>query len=138
MSMTDALANQILDTILGTSGILPGTVYVGLLLALPNPDGTGVSEPAGAGYARQPVVNDVTNWPAAAARIKKHSGDIIFPQATGGNWGLIIGAGVFDAVSGGNIKLVGLLSTSRQVNDTDIFRFLAASKPLRLTLPWIT
>lgn len=134
MSLTDAMANAVLDEVLGTSGVLPATVYIGLLLSAPNPDGSGVVEPSGFGYSRVAVSNNSTEWLAASARSKTHANNIVFPTATGGGWGTVTHVGVFDAASGGNLKIYGALTTPRVINDTDVFRFLAGSSPLELTL----
>lgn len=136
MSMIDDLANQILDQLLGTSGLLPGTVYIGLLLNAPNSDGTNVNEPPGFNYARVAVTNNATQWPNAVSRIKTHANDIVFPMANGGSWGTITHGAVFDASVGGNIRIVGSLTTPRVVADQDIFRFLASTNALRLTTPF--
>lgn len=133
-AFVDAVANAVLDSLLGTTGILPGTVYVGLLLGPPASNGTGVTEPVGGSYARQASVNNGTNWPAASARLKTHAFDITFPVATG-NWGLITHVGIFDAISAGNLKLFGALAIPRNIVTTDQFRFLAGTSPLALSLP---
>lgn len=132
MSVVDTVANATLDALLGTPGLLPATVYIGLMTAAPNPDGTGVVEPVGNGYARVSRANNTTEWPAAAARVKTHANDIVFPQATGG-WGIITHVGVFDAASGGALKAYGALDSPRTIAATDIFRFLATTSPMRLT-----
>jgi len=137
MSFVDSDANALLDLSLGTSGLLPATVYVGLLLAAPNADGTGVSEPPGFGYARVSRANNATEWPNATGRVKVHANDITFPAASGGDWGLVTHAGIFDAAVAGNLRLVAVLSTPRQIDDTDIFRFLAATSPLQFTHPFL-
>jgi hypothetical protein len=137
MAFVDAVANALLDSVLGSSTLIGTPVYVGLLLSAPNADGTGVDEVSGFDYVRQAVTNDVSNWPAAASRTKTHSGDIVFPDANGGDWGLVTHVGIFTALSGGTLKLAGALTISRQVNDGDILRFLAASNPLTLTLPFV-
>lgn len=132
--ITTTQANAVLDALLGTTGLLPGTVYVGLLLAQPNPDGSGVSEPSGGSYARQAVTNNATEWPAAVGRAKTHANNIVFPAATA-NWGTITHFGIFDAVSGGNVRIYGALDVARIVNNTDQYRFLAGVTPLRVTVP---
>lgn len=133
IGLIDDVANDMLDLLLGTSGVLPATVYIGLLLAAPNQDGTNVVEPVGNGYQRIAVVNNPANWPAAVARRKTHAADIVWPAATG-NWGLITHVGIFDAVSGGALRVADVLTTPRQVNNTDVFRFIATTSPLAITI----
>jgi len=132
--LVDSVANQILDSLLGTTGIFPATVYVGLMTAAPNPDGSGVVEPSGFGYARVGVSNNATQWPAASSREKTHSADIVFSAASGGGWGAITHVGIFDAASAGNLLAYGALDAPRTVADTDVFRFLAGSSPLTLSV----
>ena len=132
--ITDAAANLVLDYYLGAVGFLPGTVYIGLMSALPNADGTGVVEPVGNAYNRVAVVNNAVQWPAAVARIKTHSADIVFPAATGVGWGLLTHVGIFDAASGGNVRLYQPLSIPRTVAPTDIFRFIAGNPSARLAI----
>ena len=117
--ITDAAANLVLDYYLGAVGFLPGTVYIGLMSALPNADGTGVVEPVGNAYNRVAVVNNAVQWPAAVARIKTHSADIVFPAATA----LV-----------GNVRLYQPLSIPRTVAPTDIFRFIAGNPSARLAI----
>ena len=133
--LVDSLANSQLDYMFGNaSGPLGATVYIGLLLAYPNSNGTGVVEPTGGSYVRKAVTNNATEWPAAVGREKWHANDIIWTAASA-DWGLVLAAGAFDALSGGNLKAVAPLATSRQVNNTDVFRFLA-SNPLKFSHTW--
>jgi hypothetical protein len=130
MSLTDSFANASLDALLGSTTLLGSTVYVGLMLAIPNPDGTGVVEPSGGAYARVAVTNDSTHWPAATARAKTHASNIVFPQATG-NWGTIICVGIFSALTSGTLKLYDLLNEQRAYLSGDQFSFVAGG-PLAL------
>lgn len=134
--LVDSDANALLNLVLGTSGLLPATVYIGLLTAVPNSSGTGVVEPSGFGYARVSRANNATEWPNAVARVKKHANDIVFPAASGGGWGTIVWAGVFDAPTGGNLRAAAPLALARTILDTDQFRFLAASSPFQITTPF--
>lgn len=122
--LVDAIANAELDSLLGATTILPATVYIGLMTAAPNPNGSGVVEPVGNAYQRVGVTNNPTNWPAASARVKTHAFDITFPTATG-SWGTVLYVGIFDALSGGNLRLYDALSIPRAIAATDIYRFLA-------------
>jgi hypothetical protein len=124
--LVDAIANATLDAYLGATSILPSTVYIGLMTVQPNANGSGVVEPVGNGYARVGVTNNPTNWPAASSRTKSHTGDIVFPTASG-TWGTIYYVGIFDAPSGGNLRLYDALSVPRLIINTDIYRFLAGT-----------
>src|SRR5262245_36716522 len=108
--LVDAVANAVLDRLLGdSSGPIGATAFIGLLLTVPNNDGTGVVEPSGNNYARVSVTNNSTQWPAAVARVKQHANDITFNAATG-TWGTVTHVGVFDALSGGNLRIFDALT----------------------------
>ena len=124
MSMTDAFANTSLDALLGSSTLLGSTVWIGLLLANPNPDGTGVVEPGGGSYSRVAIVNDSGHWPAASGRVKTHAANIVFPTASA-DWGTVVAVGVFSALSGGVLKLYDVLNEARIVKNGDGFDLVA-------------
>jgi len=64
---------------------LPGSIYLGASVTDPLPDGSGISEPTDAAYAR---VNITASMGAAAARAATNSGIISFAKATAA-WGEI-------------------------------------------------
>lgn len=102
MSASDAYENKHLDAMLGAgyaTTIFPGTIYVALFTAAPT-DAGGGTEVAGGGYARVAVVNDGTNWPAAAGGQKKNGTVITFPTATA-SWGNLTHWGFYDALTAG-------------------------------------
>lgn len=135
MSIVDAQANTFLDQLLGTAGVLPNPCYIGLLLAAPNFDGSGVVEPPGASnYLRVAIANNSTVWPAAINRTKKHTTDIVFNAASAA-WGTIWGAGVFKTTLGNDLTIFAQLTAPRVVNQFDVFRFLAASAPFKVVIP---
>lgn len=96
MSKTTTAANAILNYhVRGTtpSAITP---YLGLLTAVETP-----AEPSGNGYARVPIgTSQFAN--AAASNSIANTAAITFAQATG-SWGDIIGFGIWDAASSGNL-----------------------------------
>ena len=49
----------------------------------------------------------------------KNDGAITFPQASGGNWGLISHVSVWDHISAGNCLMKGALNSSKQIDDGD-------------------
>lgn len=105
------LEGKVLDHVFGnTAYSAPGTLYVGLYTTLPNNAGSGGTEVSGGSYARVAVTNNTTNWPNASGNdpaTKSNGTSITFPAATA-NWGDVVGVGIFDASSGGN--LLGLES----------------------------
>ena len=66
-SFGDFLENELLDHVFGAAAYAaPATLHMALSTADPLDDGTGLVEPTGGAYARAPVTNDLTEWPAAA------------------------------------------------------------------------
>lgn len=130
--LVDSKENEVLDALLSTAAtLMPDPVYIGLMTAAPNDDGSGVTEPSGGSYARVSVANTDAQWPAASSGVKNNANTITFPTATAG-WGLITHFGIFDAASAGNLLAFGALGASRNVLTDDVFRFLATA--LQLTL----
>jgi len=129
--LVDSKENAVLDALLGGATLMPNPVYVGLMTAAPNDDGTGVVEPAVGAYARVSVVNDYAQWPAAAGGAKSNASTITFPTATLA-WGVITHFGIFDAAVAGNLLAFGALNTPRDVQASDVFRFLAGALAITL------
>jgi len=104
------------DTVL-QDRIRANPVYLGLLLSLPNRDGT-TNEVSAGGYARQIITFGATDG----------SGVIIndafaeFGPATA-SWGKATHLGLFDAVSAGNFIMFGTLSPQFQIQSGDRVRF---------------
>ncbi len=102
MGASDSRERAILDAMFGSGN--PANWYVGLTRAVANDDGTGFSEPVGLGYARVLFANSVANWPAAtttAGRTLKKNGNKITWANPTGNWGNILGWGLFLTLTGG-------------------------------------
>ena len=57
---------------------------------------------------------------------------IEFAAASGGNWGSIGWAGIFDASTSGNLLAWAPLTTSRTINDGDVLRIPASSLSITL------
>lgn len=99
MSFSDYLEDKVLDHVFGgTAYTAPTTLYVGVFTSAASDTGPG-TEVSGNGYARQSVAFTVSGTsPTTAAS----SAAVEFPEATG-SWGTVTYAGIFDAVSGGNM-----------------------------------
>lgn len=136
MSFTDSFENTVLDAMLGAGATLVGgSVDIALSKADPGDDGTGLDEPVGNGYARVAVTNNGTEWPAAVSGVKSNANQVVFPAASGGNWGTITHWAMFDGatqIANGILDNGSGIAQARQVNDGDTFRFLASQ--LRITL----
>jgi hypothetical protein len=102
---TDRVSRGILNHITGKTAIFTmPTAYVGLFTAVGLDSGSGFTECSGGGYAR--VATAAADWNAAglsAPSTITNANPLVFPIATAG-WGTIIGFGLFDAASGGNLN----------------------------------
>jgi len=129
-SFSDYTENLVLTYLFTTgSATRPTAWYVGLFTAAPSDTGGG-TEVSGNAYAR--VVTGTISGSGTATTFS-NAAAIEFAAASGGNWGTIGWAGVFDAVSGGNLLAWAPLTTSRVINDGDVFRIPATSLTITLT-----
>lgn len=113
---------------LGTAWAAPTTVYIGLITTAPsNGNGTGMVEVTTANtfYARVPVPCSDAYWSAANTGTDEctihNLQDIVFnvPKSDGTNWGDVIGAGIFDALSGGNCLYYSNFAATKTIVNTD-------------------
>lgn len=103
--LIDTYYDELLDFYWGAAAISdspPGTWYVGLFTTNPADDGTGGVEAAFTDYARQPVTNNLTEWPAAVAGVKQNANSIDFGVAGSGPTN-VTAIGLWDAVTAGNL-----------------------------------
>jgi len=114
---TNALEELIGNHLLRTSSWpKPTGIYVALFTTLPAKDGTGGVEVSGGNYAR------VQNGPADADWDPPVSGNGEFSNAAAvvfaspvANWGNVIGAGIYDASTGGVLLACATLDTARNI-----------------------
>jgi hypothetical protein len=104
--LTDAREQACLDNEFGSGS--PATLYLGAFTTMPADDGTGGVEPTGGGYARIPITNNATNFPAAVAgnpSTKSLAVQFAFAVASV-SWSpsFVKGIGWFDAASAGNLR----------------------------------
>jgi len=94
-------------------------IYVALFTTNPNLDGTGGVEvtTSGSNYSRQAVAVGLAQWNVNGLEYS-NANDITYgvPSST---WGVIVGAGLYDAATGGNLLYVTNLTTSKSVNNGD-------------------
>ena len=124
--MTDAKSDYLEDALLNhvlrnTAYVSPITIYVALFTTLPSDDGTGGVEVSGGSYARQTVT-----FAAPSGGQVANSGAVTFPVATAG-WGTVVGMGLYDAVTGGNLLYYGALATSKTVGSGDQIAFASSA-----------
>ena len=99
MSFSDYLEGKVLNHVFGgTSYTAPATLYVGVFTSASSDSAAG-TEVSGNGYARQSVAFTVSGTSPTTA---SSSAAVEFPEATG-SWGTVTYAGVFDALTGGNM-----------------------------------
>jgi hypothetical protein len=129
-SFSDYTENLVLTYLFTTgSATRPTAWYVGLFTAAPSDTGGG-TEVTGNGYAR--VVTGTISGTGTATTFSNDAA-IEFAAASGGNWGTIGWAGIFDASTSGNLLAWAPLTTSRVINDGDVFRIPATSLTITLT-----
>jgi len=119
--LSDYLENKLLDHVLrNTSFESPTTVYVGLYTSDPGDDNSG-TEISGGSYARQ-----ILSVTTATAGIVTSSADVTFPQATA-SWGTISHIGLLDDLTAGNLLMHTALTTSKTIDEGDIFKIPTSS-----------
>jgi hypothetical protein len=129
-SFSDYTENLVLNYLFTASSVTrPTAWYVGLFTAAPSDTGGG-TEVSGSGYVRK-VTGTITV--SGTATTATNSAAIEFAAASGGNWGTITYAAIFDAETGGNMLAWAELTTARTINDGDVFRIPASSLTVTLT-----
>jgi hypothetical protein len=129
-SFSDYTENLVL-TYLFTNGSVtrPTAWYVGLFTAAPSDTGGG-TEVSGSGYVRKATGTITVSGTGTTAT---NSAAIEFAAASGGSWGTVTHAAIFDAETGGNMLAWAELTTARTINDGDVFRVPASSLTVTLT-----
>jgi hypothetical protein len=129
-SFSDYTENLVLNYLLTANSVTrPTAWYVGLFTAAPSDTGGG-TEVSGSGYARKATGTMTITGTATTAT---NAAAIEFDPASGGNWGTLTYAAIFDASTGGNMLAWAQLTTARTINDGDVFRIPASSLTVTLT-----
>jgi hypothetical protein len=129
-SFNDYTENLVLNYLFTTSSVTrPTAWYVGLFTAAPSDTGGG-TEVSGSGYTR--IVTGTISGSGTATTFTNASA-IEFPLATGGNWGTIGWAAIFDASTGGNMLAWAPLTVAKAINEGDIFRIPASNLSITLS-----
>jgi hypothetical protein len=121
MGASDVRERLVADMLFGAGVITistityaPATWYLGMSTSTPNDDGTGFTEPVGAGYARVAITNNATNFPPATTvggvTTKRNGTKFTFPTPTG-LWGLLGHYGLFTVSTGGTPDFFNQLDT---------------------------
>jgi len=139
VGMTDLMEDLVLGEIFGTTQtVRPAAIYIGLFTVAPTVDaGTGGTEVSNAGtnYVRIAVTQADAQWTGltAATGVISNANPILFPATGVTDWGAtVVGVGIFDAVTSGNLLFYGPLSTPRTVVVGDTFQFAADALTISL------
>lgn len=108
MALSYYLANALLDHVgLNTAYTSPTTVYVALFTVMPTASGGG-TEVVGGSYARQAVTMS-----AGAAGVSSNAAPLSFTAMPAGT---VVGAGLYDALTVGNLLYYGPFVTSATIS----------------------
>ncbi|NLU42217.1 MAG: hypothetical protein GXX08_08435 [Firmicutes bacterium] len=126
MPLSNAMKAAVLNALYGKAQLeVPNTLYIGLSVTTPNPDGSNFIEPDGNGYARVAVPNTSEYWAIATAAnptVTANAKQIEFPEATG-DWGTVTHWGIFDAESEGILLDWAELDTALEIGVGQAPRF---------------
>ena len=136
--LEDKIINHLVGDDTGASGAdhytAPTTWYVGLQTAAPSDSAAG-TEVSGGAYARQSVAWTLASGGTAQA---SNTAAITFPTATT-DWGTVTNAGIYDALTGGNLVAFEVLTKTdfstanpKTVNTGDIFKIDAGNLKIQL------
>lgn len=133
---TNYLENKIIDWLFrGQPFTPPSTLHFALFTAAPGETGGG-TEVTGGSYARVAVAASLNNFAGTQGAgttvassgtngTTSNNGAITFPAPTA-NWGQVVGMGVFDAASGGNLLVYAALTQPKTINNGDAAPAFAA------------
>lgn len=126
---TDYLENKLIDFALrGQPFSPPASTYAALFTELPTDTGGG-TEVVGASYARVEIPSSLASWAgtqgagttdvsSGTSATTSNNNVLAFPDPQE-NWGQIVGVGLYDALTGGNLLYYGELAVPKTVNQGD-------------------
>jgi len=120
-SKTDYLENAVINHFLRGSATGASSAYVGLFTVMPTESGGG-TEVSAAGYSRQ-----AGGFSAPSPAGETANASLISFGPAGASWGTVVGFGLFDASSGGNLLYYGTFAASKTVGLNDLLEILAGS-----------
>lgn len=131
MGKSDYLENEVLKWVASKSSIFDGAPpahYLGLLLTMPSADsGAGLVEVSGGGYARQTIVAKFAD-PGNGVMVSNAAIAFAVPSAP---WGPVVGWGIWDALTTGNLLRYGSLTTGKTIGTGDQATFASGGITLR-------
>lgn len=117
MSFSKYLEHNILDHVFKGSKYDVPTLHLALFSAAPDDTGSGGTEISGGGYSRQPIDFSAASGDPTAT---SNPNEVIYPAATT-DWDKVVGVGIYDAHTGGNMLLHVPLTDSKKVFAGDLF-----------------
>ena len=99
----------------------PTTVYIALLTVAPaDPSDSGTEVANANNYSRTAVTFD-----APVDGVTQNAGIVTFPTATGGDWGTVVAAAIYDSgtYGAGTLLYYGTLGSSKYIADGDTASF---------------
>lgn len=125
MALTGTIEQAILNHFLGTTAYtFVGTLYLALFTVVPSmPAGTGGTEVSGGAYARMPITFTSTG---SGPAIASNSALVQFATATA-NWGTVNGAGIYTALTGGQLIDANSLAVAKTIGTGDTFAMPAGN-----------
>lgn len=116
MNASDYLEGVISNLFRTAAVTKPSNIYVALFTTLPNEANTGGVEVSGGNYARVKNGPGDTAWSAPSSGNGQISNvaSIAFNNPTA-DWGTIVGFGLYDAITAGNLLIVASLTTPKPI-----------------------
>lgn len=132
---TNYLEDKVIGHVFGgTTFTPPATYYCGLQTVTPTDSGAG-TEVSGGAYARQSIAWTVATGGTAQA---SNTAALEWAAATS-DWGTVVTAGVYDALTGGNLVAYETLTKTdfstanpKVINEGDIFKIDAGNLRIQL------
>lgn len=128
MNASNYLENKLLDVVFGSNAAYsrPATLYIALFNSSAFTDDILGTEVSAGVYARAAVTNNSSNFPAAESGVKSTVNPIVFLNpADNPDWGEVAKAGIFDALSAGNLLVYADLTVPRTIYAGDGVSFNA-------------
>lgn len=113
----------------------PTTIAIGLTLDIPTDDGSYTEVADSNGYARYPNASGDSVWDAMTAPGSgANTVEFAFDAATG-DWGTVSGVIITDDATheGGNVLMHGALTSPRNVQNGDTFKFSASNLEISIS-----
>ncbi len=136
-AMSDYLENKLIDQIFrGQAYTFPSTLYFALFTTADNDADSSKVEVSGGSYVRVGVTCSLANFAGTQSAgstvastgttgTTSNNSSITFATPTA-NWGTIVGIGIYDASTSGNLLFYGALTTNKTVNNGDAAPSFAA------------